>query len=284
MLIEDEIKKAKSFFNTNTYLSELFDASIDTFKASNNKLNLNNFACNARELFREKFRLEAPDEEVKKMPWFNKSYMDDKGEPTRKARLRYYIFNQLQDVKYDLFFEENISNIEDKYVKIISKLSKYTHITEAVFYTSQDEKDELFSEVIKIIIEIIDYINTAKVIVYEDFIKILLQDAEHYYFDEIKAELFKLYPDMRLKGITKLEYKIKSIDSEYIHLECKMCYSEELLPSEGTFDIMGMIMNSLSIPPLDIEGEFSTYFSIAISTANINKRFIETDNGYKEIS
>lgn len=49
-----KIDDARKFFEDDTFLTNFFDSAIKSYEDSDNPLRLSNFACNIRELLREK--------------------------------------------------------------------------------------------------------------------------------------------------------------------------------------------------------------------------------------
>ena len=141
MNLSSIIAEARIFFEDNSFFSDVYDSAIKSYEDSSNPLRLSNFACNIRELLREKMSLNAPDKEILLCNWCKDNYLGKDGKPTRKARIRYYLLSNMDDKALDNIFQEKIKDIENDYIKKIDELSKYTHITEKTFYISQKEMD-----------------------------------------------------------------------------------------------------------------------------------------------
>ena len=53
-MVNPNIQKAQEFFDSYKYLSEFYESALKSFNDKSNPLRLCNFACNIRELLREK--------------------------------------------------------------------------------------------------------------------------------------------------------------------------------------------------------------------------------------
>ena len=128
-----EVFKAKNFFKTNDFQNKLYDCVIANYFDLNNPIRFNNFAYSIRELLREKFDYEAPDEQIKLCTWYSPllENNEEKNKPTRSDKVRYYLAAGLNDSQLQLLQVENdIKSIQNKYLKTVNTLSKYTHINE----------------------------------------------------------------------------------------------------------------------------------------------------------
>lgn len=214
------IQKAQEFFDSDKYLSEFYESALKSFNDKSNPLRLCNFACNIRELLREKLSRDAPDEDVINCSWCNEKYLDNDGKPTRKARLRYFLLFSMDNETVYERFQEKITDIEKEYGEQINKLSKYTHVTKKVFYMSEHEKDNQFNEVIDLLAYIIDFLAASEKLTYREIESFLYDDiSNHVYNDCLDSELDVLSTHTRVEDVNRIEFSIKDIDKDYIYIE-----------------------------------------------------------------
>ena len=57
IIIENKITEARKFFEDDSYLLDFYNSAIECYEKSDSPLKINNFACNIRELLREKMAL-----------------------------------------------------------------------------------------------------------------------------------------------------------------------------------------------------------------------------------
>ena len=219
-MVNPNIQKAQEFFDSDKYLSEFYESALKSFNDKSNPLRLCNFACNIRELLREKLSRDAPDDDVIKCSWCNSNYLDNDGKPTRKARLRYYLLYSMDNATVDERFQEKITDIEKEYGEQINKLSKYTHVTENVFYMSEYDKDNQFNEVIDLLAYIIDFLAASEKMTYKEIESFLYDDiSDHVYHDYLDSELDVLSTHTRIEDVNGIEFSIADIDKDYIYIE-----------------------------------------------------------------
>lgn len=219
-MVNPNIQKAQEFFDSDKYLSEFYESALKSFNDKSNPLRLCNFACNIRELLREKLSRDAPDDDVIKCSWCNSNYLDNDGKPTRKARLRYYLLYSMDNTTVDERFQEKITDIEKEYGEQINKLSKYTHVTENVFYMSEYKKDNQFNEVIDLLAYIIDFLAASEKMTYKEIESFLYDDiSDHVYHDYLDSELDVLSTHTRIEDVNGIEFSIADIDKDYIYID-----------------------------------------------------------------
>lgn len=171
-------------------------------------------------MLREKLARDAPDDDVIKCSWCDSNYLDNDGKPTRKARLRYYLLYSMDNTTVDERFQKKITDIEKEYGKQINKLSKYTHVTENVFYMSESEKDHQFYEVIDLLAYIIDFLAASEKMTYREIESFLYDDiSDHVYHDYLDSELDVLSTHTRIENVNGIEFEITDIDKDYIYIE-----------------------------------------------------------------
>lgn len=219
-MVNPNIQKAQEFFDSDKYLSEFYESALKSFNDKSNPLRLCNFACNIRELLREKLSRDAPDDDVIKCSWCNSNYLDNDGNPTRKARLRYYLLYSMDNATVDERFQEKITDIEKEYGEQINKLSKYTHVTENVFYMSEYEKDNQFNEVIDLLAYIIDFLAASEKMTYKEIESFLYDDiSDHVYHDYLDSELDVLSTHTSVDDVMIQNFSIEDITNDYIYIK-----------------------------------------------------------------
>lgn len=278
ILIENKITEARKFFEDTPFLSDVYDSAIKSYKDSSNPLRLSNFACNIRELLREKMSLNAPDKEILLCNWCKNNYLDKDGKPTRKARIRYYLLSNMDDTSLDNIFQEKIKDIEKEYVNKIDTLSKYTHITEKTFYITQKEMDCKFSEIMNLLIFIINFLDASKKLTDKRIEDFIYEDiSDHVYHDYIDSELDLLSTHTVIDDVTNIEFSIQNINQNFILIEgtaeLDVClqYGSDSDRRKGDGDSFNM--------------NFDLDFSVTININNLDDKNyhyepINTDNFY----
>lgn len=215
-----KIDDARKFFEDDPFLTNFFDSAIKSYEDSDNPLRLSNFACNIRELLREKMTLVSPDTTVLKCNWCKGDYIDGKGKPTRKARLRYYLLTNMNNQLLDTIFKEKITEIENDYKKKIDELSKFTHVTSKTFYISDEEIEKQFTEVIDLLTFIIEFVEASKKLtinMIEDFLNDDI--TNHIYNDYLDSELDVLSTHTSVDDVMIKEFSIEDITDDFIYIE-----------------------------------------------------------------
>lgn len=152
VISNEQIKTVNSFLKTN-FEKDLFKASIDNLNEINNKLRFNNFAYSMRELLRNFFQRESPDENIKNCIWYAPQ---GDTEITRRHRIKYFLQGGLSD-KYVLKeLGININQNISKLIKKIDQLSKFTHIEIDTFDLNVMSVNQLSEELIVAIIGILN--------------------------------------------------------------------------------------------------------------------------------
>jgi len=141
--MDDVLEKQIFPYLKTEFERELFESALFNLKDKNNKLRLNNFAYAARELTRHFLERLAPDEEVRKAPWF-KVY--DPQKPTmitREQRIKYAIQGYFSDDYTKNKLHVDLTDVSRNLRKSIDDLSKYTHVNEDTFNVGYDTVFEL---------------------------------------------------------------------------------------------------------------------------------------------
>ena len=117
---------------------ELFEAAVFNLKDVKNKLRLNNFAYAARELTRHFLERLAPDDEVRKAPWFKIHDPQKQNMITREQRIKYAIQGYFTDEYTRSELQVDLTEVSANLRKSIDDLSKCTHVNEDTFNVSYD--------------------------------------------------------------------------------------------------------------------------------------------------
>ncbi len=117
---------------------ELFKAALFNLNDENNKLRLNNFSYAVRELIRHFLERLAPDDEVRKAPWFNVHDILKPKMITREQRIKYAIQGYFSDEYTKNELHVDLTEVSANLRKSIEDLSKYTHVNEDTFNVNYD--------------------------------------------------------------------------------------------------------------------------------------------------
>lgn len=137
---------------------DLFESSMDILE-TDIKTKFSNFATNIRELSRLVLEYLAPNDEVKKCPWYVE-FENNYGEVviTRIQRMLYAVKGGLSDEFIVNKLEIDATSYVKKFNKVIQTLNKYTHINSEVYYRGEEaglsmveETLEAFNNFLKII-------------------------------------------------------------------------------------------------------------------------------------
>ncbi len=220
MIIDNKISEARKFFEEDSYLLDFYDSAIECYEKSDFPLKINNFACNIRELLREKMALVASDEDVSQCEWCKgNKYLDENNKPTRRARIRYYLLLNMPDISVEKIFKEKIEEIEDEYMKQIRELSIYTHVTKAIFYSTTSERDIKFCEILNLLSDILSFIETSKKMTTTEIEKFLYDDiSNHVYNDYLDSELDLLSTHTSVDDVLIKEFSIEDITNDFIYI------------------------------------------------------------------
>lgn len=171
----------------------------------NNRLRLSFFSLAIRELIREVLERSSPDEKVLNSKWFVPYDKDAPYKITRKQRMMYAIHGGIDPDYVSELLQIDTQGVIKDLLNKINRLSKYTHVTEKVFY--EDEKknsNEVVQDDLSIFSEFLTEIQNCKRSVAEklndklfdaityEFISSTIIDinqlSTHYYIDEISID------------------------------------------------------------------------------------------------
>lgn len=112
---------------------ELLEAALYNLGEADNKLRLNNFAYAARELTRHFLERLAPNNEVRKTPWFKIANPEKPEMITREQRIKYAVQGYLSDEFREKVLGLDLQEVSKNLRKSINDLSKYTHVNMDTF-------------------------------------------------------------------------------------------------------------------------------------------------------
>lgn len=136
--MDDVLEKQILQYLKTDFERNLFEAAIFNLNDANNKLRLNNFAYAARELTRHFLERLAPDDEVRKAPWFKVHDPQKPNMITREQRIKYAIQGYFSDDYTCNKLHVDLTEVSTNLRKSIDDLSKYTHVNEDTFNVSYD--------------------------------------------------------------------------------------------------------------------------------------------------
>ncbi|MGE5648336.1 MAG: hypothetical protein ACM336_21360 [Acidobacteriota bacterium] len=181
---------------------QVLDAGLTSLGQAGNPLRLNHFATTLRELSRIVLARLAPDADIKSCKW----YAQSPGQPpiTRAQRITYAVQAGLLDTFVTKKLQLDVDKMRRDLLKAVDELSKYTHITPAVFGVSGQPLETLVTESLEAFLaflEMIDECRSAVETAVEKHAREALHDellrttvseldclATHYYVEETHIE------------------------------------------------------------------------------------------------
>jgi hypothetical protein len=181
---------------------QVFKAGLMSLGQVGNPLRLNHFATTLRELSRVVLERLAPEPEIKACAWYTQA----SGEPpiTRGQRITYAVQAGLLDVFVSNTLRLDVDKMRRNLLKAMDELSKYTHITPAVFGVTGQPLDALVTESLEAFfafLEMIDECRSAVESAVEQHARQALHDellrttvseldvlATHYYVEDTQIE------------------------------------------------------------------------------------------------
>lgn len=141
---------------------DLFNATLNNLKDKTNQLRLNNFAFAARELTRHFLDRLAPDEEVRKAPWFK---LQDKEKPnlvTREQKIKYAIQGFISDEFRRNVLHVDLEDVSKNLRSSINELSNYTHVGPKTFNIEDSVVENISYTILTDILNFFETISNAK--------------------------------------------------------------------------------------------------------------------------
>lgn len=185
----------------------LFEATLNNLKDANNPLRLNNFAFAARELTRHFLDRLAPDEEVRKAPWFK---LYDSTKPnmiTREQKIKYAIQGYISDEFRKNVLNVDLEDVSENLRDSIKELSKYTHVGVQTFNVDDTIVDDVSYTILADILNFFDTIRQAQLQVEKAIYACIDEEMVSKFYIETHNEL-----DMLATHHEVLGYFVTSIE------------------------------------------------------------------------
>lgn len=236
----------------------LFEASTNYLKDMDDKLSFNSFAYSMRELSRIILHRLAPDEEIKKCPWY-KPYYDpaEKEIITRAQRIQYAIQYGLKNYyleKYLGITKITIDKDISFLIKQIESLNSYTHINEDTFDIDFMQHKRLTDRVIFAFVKFINHILVTRESLQTKIFASIEEELENACYNELRDDIDWLATHTRIEDYSIDYMRITKMDSKYIYAIASVIVSViQQYGSDG--DVTrddGLILNK----SLEVEFEF----------------------------
>lgn len=199
----------------------LFEASTNYLKDMDDKLSFNSFAYSMRELSRIILHRLAPDEEIKKCPWYKPYYDPAKKEIiTRAQRIQYAIQYGLKNYyleKYLGITKITIDKDISFLIKQIESLNSYTHINEDTFDIDFMQHKRLTDRVIIAFVEFINHILVTRESLQTKFFASIEEELENACYNELRDDIDWLATHTRIEDYSIDYMRITKMDSKYIY-------------------------------------------------------------------
>lgn len=203
--MEDLKQQIKTHLKTD-FEKALFDATLNNLKDTTNSLRLNNFAFAARELTRHFLDRLAPDEDVRKAPWFK---LHDEKKPnliTREQKIKYAIQGFISDEFRKTVLHVDLEDVSKNLISSIKDLSNYTHVGPKTFNVEDTVVEDVSYTILTDILNFFETIGNAKLRVDNAIYKCVDEEMVSKFYIETHNEL-----DMLATHHEVLEYFVTSI-------------------------------------------------------------------------
>jgi len=201
-----------------THLVTILDGALNSFRDTGNALRYVNTGNGLRELHREFLAEVAPDDEVKKAPWFVPDKTSKNG-VTRRHRIDYAIFKNLKQDQFPKAFAEQADATASSLLKDIGELSAYTHVTESILNKAYSDAAPLFASVMQQFLLLIAAIEGAKMLVEEDITTELQSHLDGVFTEDFFDELDCLSSHTRPQGASDIEILNVTFDEDTIRFD-----------------------------------------------------------------
>lgn len=227
MCLISALRKKLKQIPITSFEEKLFEASTNYLKDTDDNLSFNSFAYSMRELSRIILHRLAPDEDIKKCPWFKPYYDHNKREIiTRAQRMQYSIQQGLK-----IYFLEKHLKITKKEInrdidilgKQIDILSKYTHITENTFGIDFMKHKRQSDEIISALIQLLNRILTTRKTIQSKIITHIETELENACYFKLRDDIDWLATHTRVDEYSIEDMQITKIDSQYIYVSVSVC-------------------------------------------------------------
>lgn len=194
------------------------DGAMASFRDAGNPTRFANTGNLLRELHREFLADVAPDEKVKKAPWFVPK--PPPGNPvTRRHRIEFAIFKNLKKSDFPESFADQADGVADRLLDDIDELSSYTHVTEAVLEKEMSDAAPVFASVMQGFLMLISAVESARILVEEDIAARIWPHLDGLFTEEFFGELDELSTHTRPQGACDIEITKVTFDEGTIRFE-----------------------------------------------------------------
>lgn len=212
-MIADKIKR---YLETD-FEKELFQASLENFSATTNKLRFNNFAYAVRELTRHFLKRLAPDSEIEKCVWY-KNETGEAGKISRGERIRYAVQGGLNTNYVVNTLGINVRQTNTEFSRIVKLLSKYTHIESHTFNTESSQADQYKKKTLETLLEFFELIDESKKEVVFHLKSQIDEELFSRAISETHQEIDLVATHHYIEDVEIYEHEVDNIDSETIHI------------------------------------------------------------------
>lgn len=226
-MIEDRLIESTLGNLSTQFERDLFHASIENITRSSSPIRFNNFAYAIRELTRHVLKRLAPDENIINSQWYKNELEIDSG-ITRPQRIYYAIHGGLEPSFVDDTLGIDIPVFKKRFIEIIDRLNKYTHIEIETFRLEEETTFAYANQTLEVLVELFRFIAETK----ENLSEALYKNVDTALFDTVIEETFSeidiLATHHSLEDVHIETLEISKIDHKYVHIEVEGSISYEL--------------------------------------------------------
>jgi hypothetical protein len=197
---------------------DLFRAAIENITRSNSPVRFNNFAYVIRELTRHVLKRLAPDENILKSQWYKNELPIENG-ITRPQRIYYAIHGGLEPSYVQEVLGFDIPDFKKRFIEIIDRLSKYTHIETETFGLNDENTFAYANQTLEVFLELFSFITETK----ESLSEALYEHVDQALFDAVLEETFSeidiLATHHHLQNVHIEPLDVLDIDHEFIYFK-----------------------------------------------------------------
>jgi hypothetical protein len=194
------------------------EGTMASFRDAGNPTRFANTGNLLRELHRELLADVAPDEDVKRAPWFVPK--PPPGNPvTRRHRIEFAIFKNLKKTEFPESFADQADGVADRLIEDIDELSSYTHVTETVLESEMSDAAPVFASVMQGFLMLISAVESARILVEEDVGAQIWPYLDGRFTEDFFDELDQLSTHTRPQGACDIEITKFTFDERTIQFE-----------------------------------------------------------------
>lgn len=197
------------------HLQKILEGALNSYRDAGNPLRYVNTGNGLRELFREFLGEVAPDDEVKKAPWFVPDKTSKNG-VTRRHRIDYAVFGNLVPGNFPKTFADQADGLAENLPKDIGELSAFTHVTAKILAKNYDKSAPLFAAVMQRFILLVSAIESAKMFIEKDVAYEIQKHLDDVFTGDFFDELDCLSSHTRPQGASDVELSEVTFDEEWI--------------------------------------------------------------------